>query len=82
MAMRAHEKLRFWRRVRDLSQSALGEKLGCGQKWILVLERGYQMNDETRKKLAEILDIPVEALTDEAPDPQIIIFPEEPVAHE
>jgi transcriptional regulator with XRE-family HTH domain len=70
MSMTAHEKLRFWRQARGMTQTELAQRIGTTQSVIVFLENGgLPLHDARRTAIAPILQIPPEALTDEAPDP-------------
>ena len=57
------ENLRYYRRERNFTQVALGEKIKTGYTLISMLESGrIKPNSETIEALAKALDIPITKL--------------------
>lgn len=57
------ENLQYYRRERNLTQLALGEKINAGYTTISMLESGrFKPDSDTVKALADILNVTVEDL--------------------
>lgn len=61
--------LEFRRRQLGLSQSALGRLVSMRQNWISYAEIGrVNLTSDERQRLARVLSVPAEKLTEKVPD--------------
>lgn len=59
------EKIRCYRKLKNISAKQLGAFIGVNETAIRNYERGYrQVSDEKLKKIADSLDMPLEAFYD------------------
>lgn len=51
-------RIRYLRRLKDITQLQLAQKIGCSHSWIYMIEKNYyQPDDEMKKKIAEALQV-------------------------
>ena len=51
-------KIRYWRRLKDMTQIQLAKKIGCSHSWVYMLEKNYYQPDQAMKeKLAIVLQV-------------------------
>lgn len=63
MAFKVNNKLRFLRRLRDLTQEELGEALGVTRHTILAIEnRKYEPSIALALRIAKLFETPVEEI--------------------
>lgn len=70
MSMPTHERLRFWRQARSLTQQELASRVQVAQSWIATLEKGlFPIREPLLSALAEALHVPVVCFLPQSPDP-------------
>ena len=66
--------VRRWREWRNINQDVLAEQIGVSQTTLSGYEKRDKLDQEILEKIAKVLDIPVEAITEVDNDSSINIF--------
>lgn len=66
--------VRRWREWRNIKQDVLAESIGVSQATLSSYEKKDKLDQEILVKIAKVLDIPVEAITEIGSDTSVNIF--------